>query len=280
MAAMEGLHRLFTSDSAAARRVLPTAGAGCRGSACRSCKRPAGDLQRAPRRVPVSRHRGARHAEAIKVWILALALFLHRRRPVPLQVARPRLPAVARGGNPASGPWRPRIQFDAGERSMPVKATLHHPGPDPRLRHPRRELRVPRLRIHDAPTLAGGRQVQWAIRRAKGPQTLYYRAVVYKDPTAGRERHHAAVPDGADARRAPRHGHAGSWWPRCASQSADPASFTVELLKRLARLRRRPERGAAARRCSPSPWTARARAAMTVLAAAQHSRAADARDSA
>lgn len=28
----------------------------------------------------------------------------------------------------------------------------------------------------------GGREVQWARRRARGPQKLYYRAVLYKDP--------------------------------------------------------------------------------------------------
>ena len=33
------------------------------------------------------------------------------------------------------------------------------------------------------PYVAGGRQVQWAVRQAEGPQTLYYRAVVYRDPT-------------------------------------------------------------------------------------------------
>ena len=30
--------------------------------------------------------------------------------------------------------------------------------------------------------VTGGRQVQWAVRRIKGEQTLYYRATIYKDP--------------------------------------------------------------------------------------------------
>src|SRR5687767_13714641 len=29
---------------------------------------------------------------------------------------------------------------------------------------------------------ATGREAQWAVRQANGPQTLYYRALVYQDP--------------------------------------------------------------------------------------------------
>jgi len=77
-----------------------------------------------------------------------------------------------------------------------------------------------------------GREAQWAVREATGRQTVYYRALVYKDPQRIVEDTTPPFPaapkldepsrialDGliADVRR----------------QSADVASFTVELLKRI-----------------------------------------------
>jgi len=77
-----------------------------------------------------------------------------------------------------------------------------------------------------------GREAQWAVREATGPQTVYYRALVYKDPSRIVEDTTPAFPepptldaaakialDGliADVRR----------------QSADVATFTSELLRRL-----------------------------------------------
>ena len=79
---------------------------------------------------------------------------------------------------------------------------------------------------------ATGREAQWAVRQANGPQTLYYRALVYQDPQRIVEDTTPPFPpapeldepsrialDGliADVRR----------------QSADVASFTVELLRRI-----------------------------------------------
>jgi 7 transmembrane helices usually fused to an inactive transglutaminase/Inactive transglutaminase fused to 7 transmembrane helices len=77
-----------------------------------------------------------------------------------------------------------------------------------------------------------GREAQWAVREAKGPQTVYYRALVYKDPSRLAEDTTPPFPDPpvldeaaqialdgliADVRR----------------QSADVATFTSELLRRL-----------------------------------------------
>jgi hypothetical protein len=77
-----------------------------------------------------------------------------------------------------------------------------------------------------------GREAQWAVRQATGRQTVYYRALVYKDPKRNVEDTTPPFPAApvldepsrialegliADVRR----------------QSADVASFTIELLKRI-----------------------------------------------
>jgi len=77
-----------------------------------------------------------------------------------------------------------------------------------------------------------GREAQWAVREAAGPQTVYYRALVYRDPARATEDTTPPFPeipefdepsriavDGlvADVRR----------------QSADVASFTSELLRHI-----------------------------------------------
>ena len=49
-----------------------------------------------------------------------------------------------------------------------------------------------------------GREAQWAVRQASGPQTLYYRALVYRDATRDRRRHDAAVPGSAASWMSPR----------------------------------------------------------------------------
>src|SRR5262245_9976234 len=78
-----------------------------------------------------------------------------------------------------------------------------------------------------------GREAQWAVREATGSQTVYYRALVYRDPNRRGEDTTPPFPEApqldepsriamealiADVRR----------------QSADVASFTIELLRRIA----------------------------------------------
>jgi hypothetical protein len=114
--------------------------------------------------------------------------------------------------------------------------------------------------------VSGGRQVQWAVRQAEGPQTLYYRAVVYRDPTrleSDTTPPFPPIPQLAE----PFATAMESLVARVRGQSADPASFTAELLKRLARPAGDQDvellLGAA-------PGTLdRSRTAMTVLAAAR-----------
>ncbi len=73
------------------------------------------------------------------------------------------------------------IKFDAGERAMPLKATLHIPGLTPGFAMLDENF-VSRGFGFTTRYVPGGRQVQWAIRRSCGPQTFYYRAVVFMDP--------------------------------------------------------------------------------------------------
>jgi hypothetical protein len=114
--------------------------------------------------------------------------------------------------------------------------------------------------------VSGGRQVQWAVRQAEGPQSLYYRAVVYRDPASLESDTTPPFPP-VPKLAEPFNTSMEMLVERVSSQSADPASFAAELLKRLARPNGDQDvellLGEA-----PLPMD-RARTAMTVLAAAR-----------
>ena len=79
----------------------------------------------------------------------------------------------------------------------------------------------------------GGREVQWTRRRARGPQKLYYRAVIYKDP--GRIEDDTTPPFPSSPMLAEPFATAAAMLvEEVGRKSADPASFTQELLGRLA----------------------------------------------
>jgi hypothetical protein len=82
--------------------------------------------------------------------------------------------------------------------------------------------------------VSGGRQVQWARRRARGPQTLYYRAVVYNDPARQESDTTPPFPPKPQLGE-PFNTAMQELVEEVGSKSADPASFTSELLQRLAR---------------------------------------------
>ncbi len=78
----------------------------------------------------------------------------------------------------------------------------------------------------------GGREVQWARRRARGPQKLYYRAVLYKDP--GRIEDDTTPPFPSSPILAEPFATAAAMLvEEVGRKSADPASFAQELLGRL-----------------------------------------------
>ncbi|MEJ2602389.1 MAG: inactive transglutaminase family protein [Gammaproteobacteria bacterium] len=79
---------------------------------------------------------------------------------------------------------------------------------------------------------SGGREAQWAIRRADGPQTLYYRAVVYEDDSSRYSDTTPPFPP-APSFEEPFDTAMQVLVAEVREQSADPASFTAELLHRL-----------------------------------------------
>ena len=199
-----------------------------------------------------------------KIWVLALALFLigggifvYKWRGL----GYPLLP------EDETRIWtvEATFQFDAGKRAMPVKATLHIPGLTPGFAVLDENF-VSRGFGFTTRLVAGGRQVQWAVRRAEGPQTLYYRAVVYKDPAQAENDTTPPFPT-MPVLGQPLDTALQELVAQVREQSADPASFTVELLKRLANSAEDQNVGLLlAGQVDP---TSRARTAVTVLAAAQ-----------
>lgn len=124
-----------------------------------------------------------------------------------------------------------RISFRAAPG--PVKVSLFIPGLTPGFAILDENF-ISRGFGFTTPYVAGGRQVQWAVRQAQGPQTLYYRAVVYRDPTrleSDTTPPFPPVPQLAE----PFNTAMETLVERVRRQSADPASFTAELLKRFAR---------------------------------------------
>lgn len=124
-----------------------------------------------------------------------------------------------------------RVAFEAAPG--PVKASLFIPGLTPGFAILDENF-VSRGFGFTTPYVSGGRQVQWAVRQAEGPQVLYYRAVVYPDPS--RLESDTTPPFPPVPRLAEPFNTAMEMLvERVRSQSADPASFTAELLKRLSR---------------------------------------------
>jgi hypothetical protein len=77
-----------------------------------------------------------------------------------------------------------------------------------------------------------GREAQWAVREASGPQTVYYRALVYQDPSRIAEDTTPPFPDPPALDPAAAIALEGLI-TEVKRQSADVATFTSELLRRL-----------------------------------------------
>ena len=155
-----------------------------------------------------------------------------------------------------------RLSFDAAPG--PVKATLYIPGLTPGFAILDENF-VSRGFGFTTPYVSGGRQVQWAVRQAEGPQSLYYRTVVYRDPTRIEDDTTPPFPPVPQLAE-PFNTAMQMLVERVRSQSADPATFTAGLLKRLAQPAGDQE---AELLLGAAPDAVdRARAAMTVLAAA------------
>ncbi|HEY6645257.1 inactive transglutaminase family protein [Povalibacter sp.] len=77
-----------------------------------------------------------------------------------------------------------------------------------------------------------GREAQWAVREASGEQTVYYRALVYRDPARKAEDTTPPFPEVPRLDQASRIAMEGLI-ADVRRQSADVASFTTELLRRI-----------------------------------------------
>lgn len=123
------------------------------------------------------------------------------------------------------------VSFDAGPG--PIKANLYIPGLTPGFAI-LEENYLSRGFGYTPAYVDGGRQVQWTRRRARGVQTLYYRAVIYKDPSVIESDTTPPFPDSPNM-RGPLRTAMDVLLEDVGAKSADPSSFTVELLKRLSR---------------------------------------------
>jgi hypothetical protein len=119
------------------------------------------------------------------------------------------------------------VTFDAGPGT--IKVNLQIPTLTPGYRT-LREFNVSKGYGFNLNYVSGGREAQWAVRRTSGRQTIYYRRVVYEDPSSEQTDTTPPFPPPpviteplktavdvivADVRE----------------HSADPASFTAELLR-------------------------------------------------
>ncbi len=122
------------------------------------------------------------------------------------------------------------VRFDAGRRS--IKVDLRIPGQIPGYSILQENF-VSRGYGLSTREESGGRVAQWAVRRAKGDQVLYYRAVVYRD------RHRIDAPaEPLDPSSMPVLGEPydtalAALVDDVRAHSADVPSFTAELLRRL-----------------------------------------------
>jgi hypothetical protein len=81
---------------------------------------------------------------------------------------------------------------------------------------------------------AAGREAQWAVRQANGPQTLYYRALIYRDPNRMAEDTTPPFPEPPKLDEASQIAMEGLITD-VRRQSADVGSFTAELLAHINR---------------------------------------------
>lgn len=202
--------------------------------------------------------------QVYKVWFLALLLFLVGGA---IFVYKWRVLGYPLFPEEETRIWtvEANLTFDAGPTKVPVKATLQIPGLTPGFAVLDENFLSPGFGFTTR-YVSSGRQVQWAIRRAKGPQTLYYRVVVYKDP--GQAESDTTPPFPVLPSLGPAKDLAvRELVQQVQAQSADPASFTVELLKRLASPGE--DQNVQLLLGRQRDMVTRARTAVTVLAAAQ-----------
>jgi hypothetical protein len=121
------------------------------------------------------------------------------------------------------------VRFDAGPAA--VKATLRIPNLTPGFSILEENF-ISRGFGHAIRSVPAGRESQWTLREATGPQTLYYRAQVYRDPTRIAEDTTPPFPEQPELDEPSRIAMEGLI-EEVRRQSADVASFTTELLRHI-----------------------------------------------
>ena len=121
------------------------------------------------------------------------------------------------------------IKFDAGPGS--IKANLQIPTLTPGFGM-LREYNVSKGYGFSLNYVSGGRQAQWALRRTDGPQTLYYRRVVFEDSTSEQADTIPPFPP-PPVINEPLKTAVDMIVTDVREHSADTASFTAELLRRV-----------------------------------------------
>ena len=121
------------------------------------------------------------------------------------------------------------IEFDSGPGT--IKAQLHIPTLTPGFRM-LNENSVSRGYGFSINYGSGGREAQWTIRRADGPQTIYYRISVYEDDSVDESDTVPPFPP-RPVINEPQNTAVDVLVADVRDRSADTASFTTELLRRL-----------------------------------------------
>jgi hypothetical protein len=155
------------------------------------------------------------------------------------------------------------VRFDPGPAA--IKATLHIPSLTPGFSILDENF-ISRGFGHAIRNVPAGRESQWTLREARGPQTLYYRAQVYRDPTRIAEDTTPPFPEQPELDEPSRIAMEGLI-AEVRRQSADVASFTTELLRHINHAERDPYVSLFMSRGS-APWN-EAKLATIFLAGAQ-----------
>jgi hypothetical protein len=121
------------------------------------------------------------------------------------------------------------IKFDAGPGS--IKANLQIPTLTPGFEM-LREYNVSKGYGFSLNYVSGGREAQWAVRRTAGPQRIYYRRVVYEDATSEQSDTTPPFPP-PPVINEPLKTAVDVIVTDVRAHSADTASFTAELLRRV-----------------------------------------------
>lgn len=158
---------------------------------------------------------------AIVLTVVGLAMFVYKWRVLGL-------PVVADQQTPV---WtvEAAIEFEGGPGSIKVDLFIPTLTPGFTVLN---EFTVSPGYGSSTNYVTGGRQMQFAVRRADGRQTIYYRVVVYEDPASDESDTTPPFPPRPRVEE-PYSTAIQELVSEVREHSADPASFTAELLRRM-----------------------------------------------